>query len=97
MARYDNSRMDTLYYNDDEADLGDLCSVLIDNKRILVEYKVGSHYVQWEGSEEGKGHYKLTCPEVRGRATLHRFHNEDLLEGHWIDDGDEGMWRIHLV
>ena len=31
-----------------------------------------------------------------GRATLHRFADGLILEGSWFEEGERGMWRIHL-
>jgi hypothetical protein len=52
--------------------------------------------VVYEGAEEAPGHFRLTSPAVNGRATLHQFPGDDMLEGFWAEGGGRGMWRIQL-
>jgi hypothetical protein len=78
------------------------CQVRIDDAVITVSYREDGGLVSYSGQEEAPGHFKLTCPspEKKGRATLHRFPDDDYLEGYWIEilpDGRvQGMWRIFL-
>lgn len=96
MTVWSNSRADIFYYNDD-ADCGDPCEVKIDNGRIVVSYEdEGGGYIVYEGSENGAGHFELSAPSVNGRATLHMFNGNKVLEGWWDEEGTRGMWRIFL-
>lgn len=73
------------------------CEVRFLDSGIVVSYgdeELG--IVRYTGDERGAGHYKLTSPEIKGRATLHRFEGESILEGYWIENRDQGMWRIYL-
>ncbi|MGH2343040.1 hypothetical protein ACRC7T_16335 [Segnochrobactraceae bacterium EtOH-i3] len=87
--------MDIIY--EDKRLLASLpCQVSISNGTIAVSYEDENGPVVYEGAEIEPGHFKLTAPKVSGRATLHRFPNGTLLEGHWFEDGIRGMWRITL-
>jgi hypothetical protein len=73
----------------------DSCEVRISNGSIAISYDdVGK--VVYEGTEEAPGHFRLSCSAVNGRATLHRFPDDDMLEGFWAEGGYLGMWRIQL-
>ena len=72
------------------------CSVRIDGSKIVVSYEQHDGPTVWEGKEVAPGHFELTCARKGGRATLHRMPGEDLIEGHWMDGKDQGMWRIQL-
>jgi hypothetical protein len=95
MAMYKHSTMDT-YFGDDEADHGYPCEVRIDNTRIVVSYAADGLKFVYEGEERGEGHFELRCAAENGRATLHRFADELVLEGWWVEGRNTGMWRIHL-
>jgi hypothetical protein len=72
------------------------CEVIITHDRIVVSYD-DNRPVIWEGAPTGVGHFELTCPRKRGRATLHRFpHKPHQLEGSWVEEGYTGMWRIDV-
>lgn len=73
------------------------CEVRIADGSITVSYMDGAKFVVYEGSENGAGHFKVRSEAVRGRASLHCFHDDDILEGHWIENGSMGMWRIQLI
>ena len=72
------------------------CEVRIVKSEIVVSYRVGARLVSYEGREVAPGHFELTAPKIRGRATLHRAPNSDWLEGHWVEGEVEGMWRLHI-
>ena len=72
------------------------CQVQIDGSKIVVSYEQHDGPAVYEGEEVGSGHFKLTCARKSARATLHRIPGENLLEGHWIEGEDRGMWRIQL-
>lgn len=87
--------MDTFYY-DGEADTDSDCEVRIDGNEIVISYDGGEGPVVYKGQAKGTGHYELRSVGVEGRATLHMFEGGKFLEGFWIEDGTEGMWRITL-
>lgn len=93
MPVFRNSDM-TMYSADGEWSIP--CEVRIDAGSIAVSYDDEDGPVVYEGTEEGAGHFRLTAPRVAGRATLHRFYADDMLEGFWVESGHEGMWRIQL-
>lgn len=72
------------------------CQVQIEGTKIRVSYEGHDRLVVYEGKEVASGHFELTCTRKQGRATLHQIPGEDLLEGHWTQGQDQGMWRIHL-
>jgi hypothetical protein len=71
------------------------CQVRISRGGIAVSYVDGGEVV-YEGTEDTRGHFRLACKAVNGRATLHRFPDGDILEGFWTEAGNRGMWRIQL-
>lgn len=93
---YKNSTMWT-YYGSDEGATEIACEVRIDGDEISVSYLDDGGPVVYTGRAVGVGHFRLECTNrVKGRATLHRFDDDDVLEGSWIEDGYEGMWRIQI-
>jgi hypothetical protein len=72
------------------------CQVRIDGTKIVVSYEQHDGLTVYEGEEVASGHFKLTCARKNGRATLHQRPDENLLEGHWSEGQDQGMWRIQL-
>jgi hypothetical protein len=72
------------------------CQVRIDGTKIVVSYEQHDGPTVYEGEEVASGHFRLTCVRKSGRATLHRMPGENLLEGHWSQGEDQGMWRIRL-
>jgi hypothetical protein len=72
------------------------CEVRIDGVKIAVSYEQYDGLTVWEGKEVAPGHFELTCARKGGRATLHRMPGEDVIEGHWSDGQNQGMWRIQL-
>lgn len=92
---WNNSTFDVLYYSRDAADMDWACVVKIDDERIVVEYD-NDGLCQYVGVNDGSGHFELSMEGEDGRATLHRFQDAKLLEGSWTENGERGMWRIHL-
>jgi hypothetical protein len=72
------------------------CNVRIDGAKIVLSYEQHDGLTVYEGEEIAPGHFKLTCARKGGRATLHRIPGKDLIEGHWVEGQDQGMWRIQL-
>ena len=96
MTVYKNCSMTTLFYSDGDVD--DKCEVNISEEKIVLSYfdEDFNGYIMYSGEVVGDGHYKLECIEVNGKGTLHRFPNGEILEGYWVEEGYEGMWRIKL-
>jgi hypothetical protein len=73
------------------------CEVRINDGNIAVSYQGENGVVVYNGTEVEPGHFKLTSTDsVTGRATLHRFADDDILEGRWYEDRTSGMWQITL-
>ena len=95
MTVWANCTMEIIY--EDNRPLASMpCEVRISNGTIAVSYEEIDGAVVYEGPEVEPGHFKLAAQKVSGRGTLHRFHDDDLLEGGWSEDGLSGMWRITL-
>ncbi|ESY01396.1 hypothetical protein [Mesorhizobium sp. LNJC405B00] len=95
MTVFKNCTM-TMFTAEGEWDWGDSCEVRISDGSIAVSYRDDGQLVVYEGPELEPGHFKLQFSAMNGRATLHRFAGADILEGHWIEGGNQGMWRIQL-
>ena len=96
-----NCLMTNVYFDNEDAVENEPCVVKIEGDSILVEYededaKGKAYLVQWTGTQQGGGHYVLTCPGEQGKSTLHGFTDGKLLEGFWIEHSERGMWRIEL-
>lgn len=74
------------------------CEVRVGDGSIAVSYEDGGTIVVYQGTETEPGHFKLTGrgDGVSGRATLHCFANDDVLEGWYVENNYEGMWRLIL-
>ena len=73
------------------------CEVRISSGEIAVSYDGDTGPVTYSGKEVAPGHFKLEVVQpVRGRATLHQMPGDSVLEGWWIEEGEQGMWRIDL-
>jgi hypothetical protein len=72
------------------------CKVRIDGTKIVLSYEQHDGLTVYEGEEVCPGHFSLTCARKGGRATLHRMPGEDVVEGHWVEGQNQGMWRIQL-
>jgi hypothetical protein len=73
------------------------CRVRIDGEEIVLDLPDLTARTIYKGREVSPGHYKLECAENGGRGTLHRFPDDDVLEGRWREKGTEGMWRVQLI
>lgn len=94
---WSESKIDTLFNSGDDAWFGNKCIVTFKGNEIKVTYDADEGSVSYKGNDHGHGHYFLTAPEVRGSATLHQVPDQNILEGHWVENGYEGMWRITLA
>jgi len=95
MGIWKNCTMTTLYYTNNPSK-NRLCTVKLDDNRILIEYEEGE-IVQYKGEKSGEGHFELNGVGFQGQASLHMFTGSQLLEGSWIEEGARGMWRIQLA
>jgi hypothetical protein len=97
MKFWPNSEMKTFFGDKTPVDIGK-CQVRLGDHRIEViyEYDPGEEEV-YEGEEIGEGHFELKARIGNGKGNLHRFSNGKILDGWWLEDGDEGMWRITLI
>lgn len=93
MPVFKNSTM-TIFTDEGESDCR--CEVRISDSTIAVSYNDDGQVVVYDGPEIEPGHFKLKSSTVNGRGTLHRFGDDDILEGSWVEDGYQGMWRIQL-
>jgi hypothetical protein len=85
------AKMDATFYDKREALVDIPCKIDISNSLITVQYENSPGY---SGKEIGQGHFHLTCPELSGSATLHRFENSNVLDGYWVEEGVRGFWWI---
>jgi len=87
-----------VYYANDRPDLKDSgYEVRITGDELVISYEGEVGWVNYTGKDLGGGHFELASPEVNGRAMLHRVADSAILEGSWSEDGEHGMWRVHLV
>jgi hypothetical protein len=70
--------------------------VRLDEGSIAISYQDDDGPVVYEGLEIESGHFELDCARKRGKAILHRMPGENVLEGWWLENRIEGMWRIYL-
>jgi len=77
---YHNSKMSSLYYSKVRADEIP-CLVKMTENEILVEYEDDDGLVQYQGKNQGNGHFELRAQSFDGRATLHMFPGSTILEG----------------
>jgi hypothetical protein len=95
MTLWKHSMMES-YHASGEEKTDTTCEVRIDGEKIVVSYDDDDGPSIYEGKQVAPGHFQLTLPRKKGRATLHRAPDSEFLEGHWIESGYEGMWRIQL-
>ena len=62
----------------------------------MVSYIDDNEVVLYKGKNEQTGHFRLFYEQKNGRASLHKFDGENILEGSWTEDGDEGFCKIEL-
>ncbi|WP_329763946.1 hypothetical protein [Stenotrophomonas geniculata] len=71
------------------------CNVKLDSE-LLVEYADEGEIIQYRGINDGTGHFLLKCANNGGAASLHLAPNTALLQGSWVENGMNGMWKILL-
>jgi len=97
MTIWKNCTVDTLFFSDQPAVTHEPgYQVKIDENEIVVSYQDDGEWVEYRGKNKGDGHFQLSCPDLKGEASLHQFPQGKILEGFWIEDGIQGMWRIRL-
>jgi hypothetical protein len=75
----------------------DGCELVLRGDTIVVSYEGETGPVIYMGKQTGQGHYNLSCPEKRARATLHRWPDDGLtFEGSWVEDGEFGMRQVEI-
>ncbi|MBE8159110.1 MAG: hypothetical protein HAW59_07010 [Betaproteobacteria bacterium] len=73
------------------------CRIDFGGNEIRVEYEDDCGTVVYYGRSAKHGHFRLFCPELQGKATLHRSSNAGtVFEGRWEESGYHGMWQITL-
>jgi hypothetical protein len=92
MSSWKHSLFESYYHRGSPGE----CKVRIDGSKIVLSYEQCDGLTVWDGEEVALGHFKLTCARKGGSATLHRLPGEDVIEGHWSDGQNQGMWRIQL-
>ena len=91
MPTWTNSSMDTFLQGEQSP-----CEVRITVFEIAVTYDDGQGPISYKGKEVAPGHFELASEQTGGKASLHRSPDNLWLEGSWIEDEREGMWRIKL-
>lgn len=86
-----------IFYDDERAAINDRGYIVrLSDDNIEVAYDDDEGAVYYRGQNNGNGHFDLTAPERKGRASLHCFPNSHFMEGYWQEDKARGMWRIQL-
>jgi hypothetical protein len=95
MEVFKNAQMDVYHAGGIEFDWP--CTVRIDDEMLVLEYMHNNNELcTYRGHSVGVGHFRLKADGFRGDATLHRFAASTILEGFWIEEAQQGMWRIRL-
>jgi hypothetical protein len=84
-------------YTSEGVDKNYPAQVRLDESSVSVSYEGGDGIVVYEGNKTEHGYFRLHCLRTGGRATLHLIPEDDILEGSWLQGGEEGMWRIDLL
>lgn len=93
---FKNAQMDVYHAGGVEFDWP--CTVRIDDEMLVLEYMLNNNELRiYRGHSVGDGHFRLQADGFRGDATLHRFSASTFLEGFWIEEAEQGMWRVRLV
>lgn len=96
MTIWADSEMDW-YYAEGESETVK-CIIRIDGSNIVLDYVYERKRFVFKGSEDGEGHYRLFSDDGSGsKYHLHRFRDDETLDGVWFEGGHIGMCRISLV
>ncbi len=96
MPEWTNCTVD-IYYENRPADIDDEGYIVrLSDETIEVAYDDDDGPVVYRGKNKGDGHFDLLAPERQGHASLHQFPDSNFLEGYWVEDDVNGMWRIKL-
>lgn len=97
MQIWKNCTADVLFYEESAAAINDDGYIVrLSDDSIEVAYDDDEGAVCYRGKNNGDGHFDLTAPERKGRASLHCFPNSHFMEGYWQEGDARGMWRIQL-
>ena len=88
------ARMDTIFYDAKPSIVDQRCWVKIGDGRFELTFDIGSPPA-YVGKRAGNGHYRVVSPGS-GSGTLHRFADDEILEGFWDLNGRRGFWRVTL-
>ena len=95
MAIWKNSKMFSICSNGTHI-FDYTLEVIIDEDRIAISYLDEGKPMTYKGSNNHSDHFRLQCNENGGHGSLHRFPDEEKLEGSWVEGGVEGFWIIEL-
>jgi hypothetical protein len=97
MPRWAKCTIET-YFAGPQASLTEPCEVVIGDGRIAVSQAYeGVGHVTFSGPELEPGHFTVTADKISAKGSLHKFSNSKRLEGYWVEEGAQGMWRIDLI
>lgn len=90
-------------FQSNKGPITEICAVRVEKGQLTIDYKtkVGERFL-WRCTELTPGHYKCETENVNleGYASLHRFIDGNIFEGHLKVKGNvpvfDGMWRIVL-
>ncbi len=91
-ANWRAATMDTIFYNEKSPLLKQHCWLKLGGGTLELCFEMGSPPAMI-GKRDGNGHYRVVTPGTGG-GTLHRFAQEEVLEGSWEMNGQRGFWRI---
>lgn len=96
MTIWANSEIDW-YYAAGESETG-RCNVRIDGPNVVLDFIYeGTRYI-FRGTEDGEGHFRLHDDAgSKSRYHLHRFRDDEVLDGVWFAGSEMGMCRITLA
>jgi len=86
-ANWRAATMDTIFYNDKSPLLQQHCWLKLGEGTLELCFEMGSPPAMI-GKRDGNGHYRVVTPGSGG-GTLHRFANEEVLEGSWEMNGQD--------
>jgi len=87
----------TDFYDDDRACCSYPGQIRLEQNNIFLSYIHEEIEFNFQGSENGEGHYLLHgINNTEYKATLHRFNNSNIFEGYFYINDEKGMWRLKI-